>query len=239
QGELKKNPARLEYRLSIGNLAVRAAKYELAIQEFLAVLMRIDKYSPMAGDLYFRIGETYRLSSKPDLSVIFLRQAKELLPRNAMVLGTLALVLDRSGQKEEAAREYKSALDANLNSAEALNDLAFVVCENGGNLDAALRYAQRARELEPDSQAVADTLAWVYAKKNMTEPAISILREIVQKSPERSTYHYHLAVALEEKGDRSAAIEELRAAMKYNPRKNEELRIKELLLKIGKPDQHP
>jgi tetratricopeptide (TPR) repeat protein len=236
QAEAKKNPTRLEYHLNIGNLAMRAARYELAIQEFLTVLNRIDKYSRAAGDLYFRIGEAYRRKGDQDFSVIMLRQAKELLPGNTVVLATLALALEKGGQKEAAAREYKSALDADPNNAAALNNLAFLLCENGGDLDVALKCAMRARELQPDSQGVADTLGWIYVKKNMTDQAIGILRAVVKDSPARSTPHYHLGVALKQKGELPAAIEELKAALKYNPANDEERQINELLQKIDKPD---
>jgi len=236
QASAKKNPTRLDYHASIGNLAMRAAKYELAIQEYLFVLNRIDKYSQAAGDLYLRIGDAYRRKGDLDFAVIFLRQAKELLPQNVPVLGTLALALEASGRKEEAAREYTSALDSDPNNPGALNNLALLLSESGGDLDAALQCAQRARELQPDSPDIADTLGWVYVKKNMTDQAITILREAVKGIPGRSSPHYHLAMALNQKGDRSGAIAELNSALQNNPPKDEEQQIIGLLQKIGKPD---
>ena len=130
--------------------------------------------------------------------------------------------------------EYRAAVDLDPDDGTALNNLAFLLAENGGNLDMALAYAKRARKIAPDSEAVADTLGWVSVKKNLTDEAIALFREVVQKSPTRSTFRYHLAVALEQKGDHAGAMEELQAALKNNPPKDEEPKIRELMAKIGK-----
>jgi thioredoxin-like negative regulator of GroEL len=57
---------------------------------------------------------------------------------------------------------------------------------------------------------------------------------LVQKDPTVSAYHYHLAVALEKRGDRAAALEELKTALKSNPSKDEERKIREVMQKIDK-----
>ncbi len=234
QEESKKNPNRLDIHLNIGEVALGAGKFDLAVSEFLLVLNRMQKTNQGAGELYFRIGQAYVGQRKPDFAIIFLRQAHELLPGNAKVSILLANTLDSNGQKDAALRVYVAALEADPNNGALLNNLAFLLTERGTNLDAALSYAKRARQLAPDSDAVADTLGWVSLKKNLTDEAIGLFRESVQKDPARSTYRYHLAVALEQKGDHAAAMEELQAALKNNPPKDEEPKIRELMAKIGK-----
>jgi tetratricopeptide (TPR) repeat protein len=234
QAEAKKNPKNLDYQMAIGNMAMKAAMYDVALEEFLSVLNHVNRYSKMAGDLYFRIGEAYLRKGELDFAIIFLRQANELLPRNSLILATLASALDRAGQNEAAVLEYREALDADPNNGAVLNNLAFLLAENGGDLDSALGYARRARQLLPDAPSIADTLGWICVKKNMTDEAIGILRDLVQKDPAQPAYRYHLAAALEQKGDHSAAKAELTAALKNNPSKDEEQKIKDLLQKIGK-----
>jgi tetratricopeptide (TPR) repeat protein len=234
QAEAKKNPTRLDYRVAIGDVAMLAAKYDLALEQYLMVLKHVGADSNRAGDLYLHIGEAYLGKGEIDFSLIFLRQAKELLPRNGKVLGTLGLALASAGQKDAAALEYRAALDVDPNAGETLNNLAFLLADDGSDLDAALAYAQRAKQLLPNSLAVADTLGWVYLKNNKTEEAIVILHDVVQKDPAKSAYRYHLAVALEQKGDHSAAKKELMTALNDNPSKHEEQTIKELLQKVGK-----
>jgi tetratricopeptide (TPR) repeat protein len=237
QAEISKDPSRSDYRLAIGTVATVATQYDLALKEFLWVLNhtnRADRFSKTAGYLNFRIGQVYLLKGELDFSIIFLRQAKELLPGDPSVLSMLGLVLDQGGKKDEAALEYRTILSANPDNPEALNNLAFLLADSGRDLDTALKYAQRASQLQPNSPAVADTLGWVYLKKSRTDEAIAALRGAVQKMPTRSTFHYHLALALEQKGDHSAALEELKTALKSTPPKDEEQKLKELLQKLSK-----
>ena len=73
-------------------------------------------------------------------------------------------------------------------------EVAFLLSDSGQDLDKALQYARRASQLQPDSLAVSDPLGWVYLKKGMTDEAIGILRGVVQKDPQQTTYGYDLGV---------------------------------------------
>jgi len=234
QAKVKEYPMRVDYRVLLGDVAVQATKYDLALQQYLFVLTRIDNSSKFAGDLYYRIGKTDLLKGSVDFSIISLRQAKDLLPGNAAVLATLATALDKAGKKEAAEREYKAALDIDGNNVGVLNNFAFMLADTGGDLNLALSYALRAKQLLPNADDISDTLGWVYLKKNMIEEAIGILRDVVQKDPTRPAFRYHLAIALEQKGDHAAAIQELKTTLKNNPSKDDELKINELIQRIEK-----
>ena len=93
----------------------------------------------------------------------------------------------------------------------------------------ALAYAHRARQLFPNEAPIADTSGWVYFKLKRADEAISLFREVVQKEPRQATYRYHLAAALELKGDHVEARKESEAALKSNPSKDDEEKINELL----------
>ena len=112
------------------------------------------------------------------------------------------------------------------------NLLAFLLAESGDSLDEALTLAQRARQLMPDLTEVSDTLGWIYLKKGLADNAIAAFDEIVRQQPERSTYHYHLGMALAQKGDRFAAAAQLKEALKLNPSVEEAGKIRELLDRI-------
>jgi tetratricopeptide (TPR) repeat protein len=108
QAAAKKDPVRLDYHLTIGNVAVQAAKYDLALQEFLWILNHTDKLSKAAGELYYRIGIIYFRKVELDFSIIFLRQAKDLQPENVVFMNGLAMVLQAAGQKDAAETEYRA-----------------------------------------------------------------------------------------------------------------------------------
>ncbi|MGO9256106.1 MAG: tetratricopeptide repeat protein [Bryobacteraceae bacterium] len=231
--ELDKSPNRLDLRLALGNTAVRAGKYDLAITEYEKLLNALDKNSRQRGDVYLRIGETYRRKGDLNGAIVNLQKAREFQPENEVVMVTLALVLDAAGRWTEAKQVYEAVLKLNSNDAVALNNLAFLMAEHNGDLDDALSKAQRAKQLLPEMTEVSDTLGWIFLKKNLSDSALDTFRELVNKAPNQSTYRYHLGMALAQKGDKIKAIKELQEALKYNPSKNERDEIQQLLTKLG------
>ena len=149
EAEAEKNPSRPDIRVGLANIAVRLRQYDLALAEYQKALDATAKDSRAAADLYLRIGETYRRKGDLNSATVALRRAREILPGNEAVEGTLALLLDTAGQKEEAIQAYQAVLKGSPNNSVALNNLAFLLAETGGDLDKALEYAQHARQLEP------------------------------------------------------------------------------------------
>jgi tetratricopeptide (TPR) repeat protein len=205
----------------------------MAIQTFNRVLAQLDKGAKAQGDLYLRIGETYRRKGDLGGAVEALKKARETLPDNIVVLSTLALVLDGAGKRPEAKQVYEATLKLDPNNAVALNNLAFLEAESGGDLDDALTKAQRAKQLLPNLHEISDTLGWIYLKKNLADEAINVFKDLVSKQPNHSTYHFHLGMAYSQKGDKGKAIEQLKEALKYNPAKEEKDKIQQLITRLG------
>jgi len=232
RAEADKSPNNPDLRLALGNIAVRAGKYDIALAEFNRVLNALDKNSRQRGDVYMRLGETYRRKGDDAGAVQVLQKARELLPDNLMVISTLALTLDHTGRWPEARQMYEGALKLDPDNGIAMNNLAFLMAEHNGDLDDALTKATRAKQLLPNTPEVSDTLGWIYLKKNLADNAIEIFRDLVQKAPNQSTFRYHLGMALSQKGDKPKAIKELNEALKYNPPKDERERIQSLLSRL-------
>jgi predicted Zn-dependent protease len=77
------------------------------------------------------------------------------------------------------------------------------------------------------------TLGWIYIKKNLSDSAINIYKDLIRREPQRSTFHYHMGMALFQKGDRTQAKQALLTALRNKPAKEEEAKIRELLGRIG------
>jgi tetratricopeptide (TPR) repeat protein len=233
QSESAKNPDRAEFYILLGNSAVRTGKYDYAIEQFNKVLTKVDPKSRQAGDLYLRIGETYRRKGDLANSVASLQKAAEIVPGDRVVISNLALALDSAGRRDDAKRAYEQVLRIEPNDGIALNNLAYLMAETGGDLNQALTYAQRAKQRLPNLYEVSDTLGWIYLKKNLSDSAIDIFRDLVTKAPKHSTYRYHLGMALAQKGDKTNALKELNEALKASPARDEAAKIKELIAKLG------
>ena len=88
--------------------------------------------------------------------------------------------------------------------------------EHGGNLDVALSYAQTAREQQPNDPHIADTLGWIYYKKNAYLLAVNLLKEAVEKLPQEAEVQYHYGMAQYKNGDKAGARKILQASLKLS-----------------------
>ncbi len=113
--------------------------------------------------------------------------------------------MEATGKREQAKPIYEQILKIHPDEPVALNNLAFIKAEEGVDLDQALTMAQRAVQKVPSSPDMADTLGWVYIKKNLSEDAIRVFKDLVQKEPNNAEYHYHYGMALLQKGDKPSA----------------------------------
>jgi tetratricopeptide (TPR) repeat protein len=111
---------------------------------------------------------------------------------------------------------YKQALERNPKFAPAANNLAWLYAEHGGNINVALALAQTAREALPDEPYIADTLGWIYYKKNVYLKAIDLLRESAEKLPNNPVVHYHLGMAYFKNSDKELARKTLELSLRLS-----------------------
>ena len=233
RAEIQKYPTRQEFHLALGNLYVRSAKLDMAISEYTGLLDKADRKSPTAADLYVRLGETQMLAQNVPGAIDSLKKAHDIMPNNSLILNTLASMLTTAGQRNEAKAAYESALRIDSENPVALNNLAYIIAESpGGDLNQALTFAQRANQKLPQAYEIADTLGWIYLKKNLPDNALELFKNNVSKAPKNPTYRYHLGMALYQKGDKAHAKQELQTALTNGPSKEEAASIKELIGKI-------
>lgn len=229
QGELDKAPDNKELRMAVGNTALRIGENDVAEAMYRKLLEKDSKNT----DLYMHLGETLRKKGQIQASIEVLKQGQQLSPTNPSANLQLALTLDIAGMKRESLPLYEAVVKVDPDNPFALNNLAFMYAEDGRDLDQALTYAQRAKQRMPNNLDVADTLAWIYIKKQLNDNAINILKDLTSKQPKNPTYHYHLGMALFQKGNKSAAKQSLQLALSLKPAKDEENKIRELLAKVG------
>jgi Flp pilus assembly protein TadD len=138
-----------------------------------------------------------------------------------------------SGHTQEAIESYHRAYALNPDNVALTNNLAFLMAENGGNLDEALRLAQQAVQRLPDQPNFADTLGYVYLKKNLNDSAIQVFRGLAKKYPNDSSFHYHFGLALMQTGDKARARLELATALSGNPPADLRRKIETAIAKIS------
>ena len=234
QAEVAKAPSRADLQMALGNTAVRAAKYDLALATYQKLLNQTEKGSATQGEVYLRIGETYRRMGNTAEAIGALQKARETLPNNVTVLNTLAMVLEAAGRNPEAGEAYSAILKLDPNNATGDEQPRLPAGRYRRRSGPRADYGEaRQGRWCPTLIEFSDTLGWVYLKKGMLNQAIEIFRDLVDKDPARSTYHYHLARAYYLKGDQAGALGEARAAADKHPGDAESKQIQALIAQLG------
>lgn len=122
----------------------------------------------------------------------------------------------------EAEALYRQALVISPDQPLAANNLAYVMLEDGENVDLAMNMAQTARRGMPDSPNAADTLGWAYYCKGIYQSAISQFREALRLNakngdPDDAVLHYHLGLAYQKAKQTGLARQQLEKAVQLNP----------------------
>jgi Flp pilus assembly protein TadD len=229
QKAVAKEPQRRDLRIFLANLDMRAQKYDDALGIYQGLLSR----EPKSADLLFRIAETQRQKGDLNSALENFRRCSQESPTNTDCLRMLGLLMEATGKRDLAKPVYEQILKVHPDDPVALNNLAFAKAEEGVDLDQALTMSQRAVQVAPNSPELKDTLGWIYIKKNIPDDAIRIFRELVVAEPENAIFHYHYGMALNQKGDRAGAKRELEQALQFKPSRDDEQKIKELILKLG------
>lgn len=118
----------------------------------------------------------YDRSQEPDNSYEFLSKHLQANPND---LRAMMLQGERQINKDvaEAVLTYKKALEINPNNFIVLNNLAYILMQEG-ELEQAAEYGIRAYELRPDNIATADTYAQILIRQNKVEDAVAAYRKV-------------------------------------------------------------
>jgi tetratricopeptide (TPR) repeat protein len=165
---------------------------------------------------YLHLGRIYDETGKTDMAVKEYETVVANNPKGIEARMQLGMIHERRKAYDKAQAQYEFILRLNPKFAPAANNLAWLIAEQGGNLDVALSYAQTAREQKPDDPYVADTLAWVYYKKNVNLLALNLLKEAVEKLPNDPVIHFHYGMVQLKNGDSASAKKSLQKALKLS-----------------------
>ena len=242
QDLVKQNPNLLGYRYQLAGVEATAGTqvlktdpararqlFEQAAEDYKNIL----KTSANSVEIWLRLGLLQRQLGQYDAALASFEQAGNADPHNADAFLNQAVLLDALGKRKEAADAYSKVLGINPENWMALNNLAFIDADTGTNLDQAMTFAERAKKEVPNSPDVSDTLGYVYYQKNLNSEALRIFRQVVQDNPQRSTFHFHLAMALRKDGDKQGARAEAEKALQTASQPDEQNKIRSFVSQIG------
>lgn len=178
---------------------------------------------------YSSLAALYISSKQEDRAIEEYRKILAIRPDNASVYTLIGMLEDSRQNFDAAADNYRKALQIDQNAAIAANNLSWLYAVTGkGNLDEAVRLAQGVVQKNPNVAGYADTLGWVYYKKNLFAAAVEQLQKAVDldeavarvtNGSPSATYRYHLGMALKGKGDKEGSRRSLEAALRLGEKR--------------------
>ena len=134
--------------------------------------------------------------------------------------GILAEVYSNKNILEKCYQYYDSALVYNSNNAMVLNNYAYKLATNNGDLLKAETMSSKSMNIEPDNSTYIDTYAWILFKMNSYTLARIYIEKAIEKigTEEASAeYFEHYGDILIMQGETDKAIEQWRKALDIDP----------------------
>jgi tetratricopeptide (TPR) repeat protein len=157
-----------------------SVRYASTLSEALAA-------NPENGTLHFYQGSLDMERGHDSLALRQWKQAATLLSadnsekqRTSLVYGVIADVyMQKSGMADSAYYYYELALASNPDNALVLNNYAYTLAVNNGDLDKAERLSGRSLQKDPKSVTFLDTYAWIYFKQGNYATAKMYIQQAV------------------------------------------------------------
>lgn len=166
-------------------------------------------------------------------------QMKRLLENRANDLSALAVagsVYMAVQDFAEAAAAYEKLLSIRPDTVLALNNLSYLYAERLGNPARGLELATKAREFDPNSPEVADTLGWILFNRREYARALELLSESAARLPTNPQVQFHFARANQMMGRVEPARAAFAKAAAANANFEGKEQIKDFLAQL---DQQP
>jgi tetratricopeptide (TPR) repeat protein len=168
-------------------------------------------------------------AARKDLDLLLTSKAGELPARTE-----LSFIEAKSGNYAKAIEHLRRVVEAQPTNVLALNNLAYLLADQTSQSEEALKYAQKAKELEPNDVTVEGTLGWAYFQRGMYEIALQHLKDAVTREGKNvidgtAIRRYHLAMAYAKTGDEDNASKTFNTALKLDARLPEAQKAAEML----------
>jgi cellulose synthase operon protein C len=174
------------------------------------------------SDALLKLGQVQAAEGSASQALVTYQQSIKDHPREIGFYILAGELYESQKNWDQAKTMYQKALEIQPDNALASNNLAYVLLQQGGNVDVALAMAQTARRGMPESSNAADTLGWAYFQKGVYQSAIQMFQESVRLNEKRGAaddpvVHYHLALAYEKLNQTAQARQQLERVLKINP----------------------
>jgi tetratricopeptide (TPR) repeat protein len=214
-----------------GKILAAEEKWDLAEAELQKTL----QLDPNLSNAYDLLVQAYLATNKLPQALNQLQAQLAKNPNDVSALMTLALLYERTNDFAKARDAYERLLSIEPDSISALNNLAYLYVNRLNDLEKAYDLSRKARDLQGNDPAIADTFGWVLSKRGEYQQALPILQESAAKLPDSPEVQFHLGMTAYMMGQTDlakVALQKAATATKDFPDKEESKR-RLALLKSG------
>jgi Flp pilus assembly protein TadD len=228
QQELKQSNGSARIRGALATMAAASGHDDVAIKQFEEMLSS----NPNSPEVLMQLARLYKRNGQTQQATASVERASQVAPQNAKIQAVMGQSLEESGRRSEAIAKYRKALELSPQDPVVMNNLAMLLADDPKQLEEALKLASAARQKAPAQPSIADTIGWIYYKKDMYDSALQIFSNLAQRYPDNGNFRYHHGATLLAKGDKSKAKQELQSALEKNLSQGDRQAVTELLKKI-------
>jgi tetratricopeptide (TPR) repeat protein len=210
----------------MGMVATASGKPQEAVKDYLKALEKDPKRN-LSSQLLF---DEYVRVNRLDEARKMLDDRIQQNPSNSGAISARGNLYLMQGKTDDAIKDFEKAIQLDPNQDVAANNLAYLLADQGRDLENAMKYAQGVRSRHAEDPSAADTLGWVYYKVGRLVLARDAVQFAVSKQPNNPLYQYHLGAIYKANNQRSEAEAALKKAV-ASPREFKERSQADALLK--------
>lgn len=229
QNDLVKAPGRPSVEMLLANSLLVAGQPDSAVH----TLEQMATAHPNLPQVPMRLGQVAVVRGNIEAGLAFFQKAAKLAPQSADPVLAKAEAEERLGRTDAARQDYQAVLKIDATNLVALNNLAYMTADSGGNLEEALRMIKTASNKLPKQPNLSDTLGYVYLKQKNVGSALQVFGDLAHQYPANATFRFHHALALIASGSKEQARKELEAALADKPSPDLASKIRQALGSVG------
>jgi len=214
KAQLAKYPQNVGFHLLLGQLLLDQKKDLAGAEAEFRQASNLDKKNSQA---LVKLGLVQEASGATDQALQTYLDGPKIDPKEIRFYLLAGGIYEKKSDWEHAKQQYQKALEIQADNPMASNNLAYVMLQQGGNVDVAFAMAQTARRQLPDNANSADTLGWAFYKKGVYASAIDLLKEAVKKEPDNALFNSHLGFAYAANHQANLAKQQLDRVVKLKP----------------------
>jgi tetratricopeptide (TPR) repeat protein len=212
--QLAKYPKNAGFHIMLGQLLMEQKKDLAGAEQEFKQASDLDKKN---GEALIKLGSVQSQRGATDQALQTYLDGSRANPKETVFCLLAGGIYESKQDWENAKQQYRKVLEIQPDNPLASNNLAYVMLQQGGNVDVAFSMAQTARRQLPDNPNSADTLGLAFYQKHVYTSAINLFKEAVKKEPDNAIFNYHLGLAYAKSGQAALAKQQLERVVKINP----------------------